>query len=67
MSVVSKTFGLKRENFALKSANQKQVLDLTTLVLALFATNDSSRSFLKILHEKWKTFLKYENKQPLPP
>ena len=26
MNVVSKTFGLKRENFALKSANKKQVL-----------------------------------------
>ena len=66
MSVVSKTLGLKRENFALKSANQKQVLALTTLILALFATNDFSRSFLKILHEKWKTFRKYENKPPSP-
>ena len=34
MSVVSKTFGLKRENFALKSANQKQVLGLTTIGLS---------------------------------
>ena len=47
MSVVSKTLGLKRENFALKSANQKQVLALTTLILALFAI------FLLLNSTKW--------------
>ena len=67
MSVVSKTLGLKRENFALKSADQKDVLALTTLILALFATNHFSISFLIILDEKWKKHFGNMKINPPPP